>query len=498
MKRLMLILAMLLCLVAAPACSSNSGDSGDEAENVEAEESDDEESDDEESDDDEASDDEESDDEESDDEASDDEEKDDEESDDEEADDETAKKDDEEKDDEESDDETAKKDDEEKVDLEPGKVPFEFPAVGKLSAEAGDYVLTPSRSVLEQYAKEGKGVSIYYTSKIVEVGDKETKVKSLAGTEYSMPNAMIIPLRKEEKVAKGDVVLTWWQSGSGMQRAIVTGGSATEPTVRYLDLKTNSDKEDTLKPNSFHKLTTPMEVGSTVACKDGSRHSRWVVTAAAEDKLLLVGFAGKMAAMAKYDCVGLPLALDASKIKKGAKVQAPFVGSYREATVARVDAATGRVYITFEGQTKEQDVAFIDVTSSLDGSAPAVAEETKTDDSTTTAKAGEIDVTKVKKDDPKIGYGNFRGSLSGGGVSGSIMLSIKPGKLSGNMKGTRNGEKWNTGVSGSARGATFSGSGVNKTTSLRVSGKIVGRTASGTVTGRINGKSASMRFSANR
>lgn len=119
-----------------------------------------------------------------------------------------------------------------------------------------------------------------------------------------------------------------------------------------------------------------------------------------------------------------------------------------------------------------------------------VAEDDKEDPT----KVGDPD--KDKK--PTIGYGNFKGSVKGGGVRGQITLTIKPSKLSGNAKGTRNGEKWNTGFSGSVRGATFSGSGGNKNTRLNIQGRIAGKSATGTITGKLNGKTARMTFSASR
>ena len=114
----------------------------------------------------------------------------------------------------------------------------DFPASGT-KAKPDEYVLCPPQKFIVEMSqgggKKNPGTS-YLTAKMVAPGATESEVKSLyTSGAYKVPNAYLVTIPYAQKAAVGDVVLTWWQSGSGMQRAIVTDASnPSEPTVRYL------------------------------------------------------------------------------------------------------------------------------------------------------------------------------------------------------------------------------------------------------------------------
>lgn len=255
----------------------------------------------------------------------------------------------------------------------PGTIPFDYPVV-ETSAKAGDFVLCPPREWIDKgFAKGGdKTTFIYYGAKMLEPGKAESKVKRLSGSEMVVPNAMIVPIRKGETANPGDILLTRWQSGSGMQRAIVVeGGSPTEPKIRYLDIDYNNPsgagkKVDTCKPDTFHKISREMEVGTAVAAKSRFGWKRWKIVGVAGDKVLGLGFAGKMTVLKKADCIALPVK---PEVKEGDSVFVPYIGSMKKGTVKKVDAAIGRVFaeIEFGGKKKEVPAPFGDVTTSLPG-----------------------------------------------------------------------------------------------------------------------------------
>ena len=252
-----------------------------------------------------------------------------------------------------------------------GAVPFDFPTVAA-KAKQGDFVLAPSKGWIEEAFEKGaeKQPFIFYGAWMQEPGAKESKLKTLPGQPVTIPNALIIPVGGGETAKPGDVVLTAWASGSGMQRAIVVAGtSPTAPTVRYLDLDLESPsgwgkKEDTLKENTFHVLHKPGEPGTTVACKEGAKTTRWVVVNEAEDKLLGVGFAGKMQVHSKKACKALPIV---PKVTAGDSVWVPVIGVYTEAKVSKVDSAIGRVWAKhdFGGKDTDEAFAFTNVAPSL-------------------------------------------------------------------------------------------------------------------------------------
>ncbi|MBI2265926.1 MAG: hypothetical protein HYU64_12255 [Armatimonadetes bacterium] len=254
----------------------------------------------------------------------------------------------------------------------PGKIPFDYPTV-KTRAKAGDWILSPPRLWIDQAFQKGpdQQTFIYYSGTMVSPGPVESKIKTMVGQEEVAPNAMIIPLRRGETAKAGDILLTWWQSGSGMKRAIVVkGGTPTEPKVMYLDLDLDNPsgigkKIDQLKPDSFHKLKNLWDPGTAVAVKDPSKGYRHgIITNISGDKVLLIGWAGTMFTAKKSDCIPLPVA---PKVKAGASVMIPSFGGFAKARVEKVDPAVGRVFVVypFGGKDKKVAVPFGDVISSL-------------------------------------------------------------------------------------------------------------------------------------
>ncbi|MBN2682568.1 MAG: hypothetical protein JXR58_08670 [Bacteroidales bacterium] len=258
-----------------------------------------------------------------------------------------------------------------------GITPFDFPTVST-SAKAGEFALTPSMAFIERAWKakeEGKTSSfIFYSSTVVEPGDVESKIKQI-GAEVNIPNSLVIPIPANQTAKKGDIVLTWWQSGSGMQRAIVVNDSEpTHPVVKYLDIDydnpaKNKDgvpigqMEEKLEANSFMLLSGEWMPGTAVAYNKGS-FEHWQVISVSGDKVLACGWAGVMAVLEKSKCTPIPVKLD---VKAGDLIQVPQYGTYKEGKVKKVDASAGRVWVEvqFGGEATEIVVSQGDIIKSL-------------------------------------------------------------------------------------------------------------------------------------
>lgn len=242
----------------------------------------------------------------------------------------------------------------------PGEMPFADFASSATTAKAGDYVLVPSGNWIEDAFTKGADSQtfIYYAATMVEPGPLESKVKNLAGTTFSAPNGFILPIKPAQKTKVGEIVLTWWQSGSGMERSIVTGGTPDAPVVLHLDQDLDNpakiaQKEDTLKPNSFHKLGSALEPGVTLACKDGTKYGKWVATSINGDKVLAIGFGGAMKVFVKAACTALS---PQGSYTPGKDIAVPYIGSFQKAKVDRYDAKVGRVFAKLTWGGKEQTV----------------------------------------------------------------------------------------------------------------------------------------------
>ncbi len=241
-----------------------------------------------------------------------------------------------------------------------GTTAFDVGVLDSLNASKGMYVLAPSKKAVT----DGKtGTYIFYAAKLLNSGKGESLIETLSGTQETIPNSLILRVGFEGASAKpGEYVLTWWQSGSGMQRAIVTGGTPTEPEVQYLDLDYSaSAKAEKLKPGTFSRLVESFG-GSTLACKESKEWVHYQKVNQIGDKVLVVGWAGKVKVFPLADCDNVVFSAgDPSAV--GDKVQVPVIGSYMPATVTKVDAKIGRVWAkySFAGAEKEEAFGVTDV-----------------------------------------------------------------------------------------------------------------------------------------
>ena len=256
--------------------------------------------------------------------------------------------------------------------------PWDFPQSVKLKMDAGQVVLSPYTyypSSVEKGEPLRQAVLIFYDTTVKEVGEEKTILNNY-GKVVEMPNALIIPLPKKAKAKKGDVVLTWWQSGSGLQRAIVVDDSKPqEPKVCYLDLTWPDNPEspkleekrkgESLKPGSFGVLKdNQWQSGAQVAIRKDNEWLKGMLIHEDGDKVLVLGFGSKIEAYDKADVRIIPFK---EKIKVGDKVWASWVNTYRpDYVVTEVDNLTGHVYVKREGRGSIESKSITEVTKVLE------------------------------------------------------------------------------------------------------------------------------------
>lgn len=224
-----------------------------------------------------------------------------------------------------------------------------FPA-GATPAQPGDYVLAPNQDAATITAKD---TVIFYTYEMVTPGETESLIKD-PFKERTLPNSLIMPIPPEQTAAVGAVVLTWWQSGSGMQRGyVVNADNPQEPVVKYLDLDydnpaTNKDgvpigqMDEPLKPDSFVKIAGDFAPGTAIAVKDkqSNRYTHYQAINVIGNQVIALGFAGKMAIFDKAQCLPVPVV---PKVKADEKAFVKWMSSFSEVTIKQVDTEIGRV-----------------------------------------------------------------------------------------------------------------------------------------------------------
>jgi hypothetical protein len=252
------------------------------------------------------------------------------------------------------------------------KFPFaNFPKVN-VTAKAGDYVLAPSYNWVKDAAEKGIETTsfIWYVQKMATPDSENSELQFLQ-ERHKVPNAYIIEIPPKQTAKKGDIVLTWWQTGSGMQRAIVVDDAdPARPIARYLDIAydnpaksrdgstTIGKMDERLLADSFVKLKL-WDAGTTVAVQDGANQKAVKVIRVAGDQLLALDSGGKLKVYPKKSCQPVPLA---PPINVGDSVKAPRYGqNFAHATVAKVDARNGRVFVRFEGDKEDKAIALGDI-----------------------------------------------------------------------------------------------------------------------------------------
>lgn len=242
--------------------------------------------------------------------------------------------------------------------------PWDFPQNVKIEAEPGQWVLscyTFYPSAVSEQKDLTDEVLIFYSTKMEQVGETSS---ILSGRE--IPNALIIPLDPQAKAKKGDIVLTWWQEGSGLERAIVTDASnPAQPKVDYLDMDYGTkerpgfaqrEADQQLKPGSFIVLKDgEWQPGAQIAAFNGSEWESGTLIREQDGKVLVLGWASHIKAYKKENCRLIPFK---EKLKKGDAVYATFVDAYRDGyTVKKVDEKIGRVWLDRNGSEEVKSIA---------------------------------------------------------------------------------------------------------------------------------------------
>ena len=248
--------------------------------------------------------------------------------------------------------------------------PWDFPEGNKNDGLAEDQSALSIHTFYPKKLKESDNPAnetyIFYSTVVKSVGETTSKVSDF-GSEVEMPNALIIPLPGGQKAQKGDILLTWWQTGSGMQRAIVKDASNPEsPKVDYLDLDykddgkgfANEHSNEQIKPNTFTVLKDgEWQPGAQIVVSGDGSYEAGVLINCTDDKVLLKCFAGRIKVFKRSACKVVPLK---QNLKVGDEVFAIFTSSYKAGyKIKKIDEKVGRVWV--EGPFGDDIVNILEV-----------------------------------------------------------------------------------------------------------------------------------------
>ncbi|MBP5374897.1 MAG: hypothetical protein J6Y38_01030 [Bacteroidaceae bacterium] len=249
---------------------------------------------------------------------------------------------------------------------------WDFPQGLSIKAEAGQEALTCQMHYFE-LVKEGEGLlkktMIWYDTTIAEPGAEKTAIDNY-GTRIEVPNALIIPLDKNGKAKKGDILLTHDRYHSLTRAIVIDAANPAEPVVCFLDDswpdKPDSDKiaekqkGEQLKAGSFNVLKKDTFMsGAQVAFGTGENKKFGKIMQVSGDKLLVSVFADRLECVSKSECTLLPLT---PKIKVGDTVSCISSDEYEPGyKVVKVDLEHGHVWVQYEGSSYTHCYGLFDV-----------------------------------------------------------------------------------------------------------------------------------------
>lgn len=220
----------------------------------------------------------------------------------------------------------------------------------------GEYVLSMSKTNYDSLHKKGfssENIFVYYPRKYISKTDDFFVIEEFNDT-IKIPSSLVIPLPDSQKVKKGDIVLTWWQKGTGMQRALVLNDKPScTPTVYYLDNQyyfyySNNDPlfwVDTLAPNTFMKIEDKIMSGRSFSVKGEYLTSFYVIINFMGPKILGLSWAGDLKLINSKNCKIVPINIE---FEIGDSVFVPYLGTYVNGIVKNIFADIGQMKVTID------------------------------------------------------------------------------------------------------------------------------------------------------
>ncbi len=232
-----------------------------------------------------------------------------------------------------------------------------------IALQNGQIVLAPPEKFVQDYLNNDTNTFLAFYPQVVDsTGQYISRLKEYDTIAY-IPNALIIPLGKCQNVKKGDFVLTWWQSGTGLQRAYVIKSLDTALVIKYLDLEWLSPEDlsnsvDTINKNKCRLISRPLDPGTSIQVKNGMQSEYYMVINTVGSHIIALSWAGEMKIFDKNQ-------VQPNNVKKdlffGAKVTVPMYGIYIPGQVVAVKDGFAAVEVKFLDKKDTLNVPIIDI-----------------------------------------------------------------------------------------------------------------------------------------
>jgi hypothetical protein len=203
---------------------------------------------------------------------------------------------------------------------------------------------------------------------MIKPGKKFSQIQEFDSTVL-IPNILIIPLKSQSMPHKGEFVLTWWQKGTGMQRAFIINTFPSDSSlVQYLDLDStllldSSSSIQKISKTSFAIIDKPLKPGSSLAYDTSGVFQFFIVVKNInQNKLLAINWSGKLQYLNKNKIFPNPVK---PKLNPGDSAAIPVFGIYTPAKIMKISNGLVIAQYKFAGLNKTTIVPELDVNTKI-------------------------------------------------------------------------------------------------------------------------------------
>ncbi len=225
----------------------------------------------------------------------------------------------------------------------------------------GDWVLAPEKKFLDAYLAGKKNFFWFHPREVDSVGQQSVFVWEIDSL-VKVPNAFIISFPSRCDVHRGDFVFTWWQKGSGLQRAYVLKSLADgRIIVRYLDLSATKDPNnlvDTIAQGSFRVIGDDFAPGASVHVHEDKGDDLYVIINSEGDSLVCRSSIGNVKFFVRDSVVPNGVR---KQLSDNQQVYVPFYGVYIPGKVAFVKDGYAAVDVVIIDRQETLEVPLLDV-----------------------------------------------------------------------------------------------------------------------------------------
>ncbi len=226
-------------------------------------------------------------------------------------------------------------------------------------------VFAPEKVSLKKFYKDNRSQLIFTKQTLLKVNNEKSLLQDSFGEENEVENSLIIPIKENEIVEKGDFLIIISPKTKTLSFVkVVDAKNPKQPLVKDLD-DPNNKKNELLTENSFIKIEQDFSKGAILVVKEGDNYFKEFLLCEQDGAVLTLSENFKLNIRQKQNI--LPVNLKRKYIA-GEDVFFTQSGKYTPAVIKSVDneEATAVILFNENGKNKEKVLSTIHITKNLE------------------------------------------------------------------------------------------------------------------------------------